>query len=458
MLVAVILLASACSVVTEIQPIAQEDESVTEEGASAMTSAEVFEAIEESVVFILSPDTLTSGSGIVIDGGWILTNAHVVDRHPMMSIGRSDGVDLGTHPVHAVDWVFDLALIGPIDDASLSPIAIGDSAELGLGARVLLAGFPDEDTMFPTPTLTEGIVSRRRNVAIGSFPFLQVDATIAPGQSGGALINDRGELVGISGIEFGEGEFGLAFASAALEARIEALAVAEQSNVPTSAAVSTIETQVGPLRNYSFIAEVDESGSLDILLTSPIDIWVDIQTLGGVRVTQVQQANDDPFRGAGSNRELYIDELAAGGEEIVVDLDPGTYQILVGVFGNELSDLSISSANDLRVFDDVEEAQMLPRSGVIEGNFDWTRDSDQWELPLTAGEEVTLTADGISDTILVVRLGDEVIANSDDEGLGVFGTGSRTTFVAEEDGTYIVEVGTFDQTRWGYLLEVAVTE
>ena len=288
------LLATACSVVTEIQPIAQEGDGSEEvvategaEGAAAgpMTSAEVFETIEESVVFIQSPDTLSSGSGIVIDGGWILTNAHVVDRHPSVSIGRSDGADLGMHPVHAVDWVFDLALIGPIDDASLSPIAIGDSTDLGLGARVLLAGFPDEDSSFPTPTLTEGIVSRRRNVAIGSFPFLQVDATIAPGQSGGALVNDQGELVGISGIEFGQGEFGLAFASVALQPRIEALAAAEQTNVPTSEPVSTIDTQVGPLRNYSFTAEVDELGTLDILLTSPIDIWVDIQTVSYTHLT-----------------------------------------------------------------------------------------------------------------------------------------------------------------------------
>ena len=95
---------------------------------------------------------------------------------------------------------------------------------------------------------------------------------------------------------------------------------------------------------------------------------------------------------------------------------------------------------------------------TFEGDFDWARDTDQWELPLTVGEDVTITADGIADTLLVVRLGDVVIASSDDEGLGLFGTGSQIAFTADTTGTYIVEVGTFDQTRWGYLIEANVEQ
>jgi len=454
---ATLLLLPACSVTTEISGPTSAN-TPTSGADQELSSEQVFESIESSVVFLLAPDGESSGSGIVIDGGWILTNAHVVDRHESMTVGRSDGQDIGLHPVHAVDWVFDLALIGPLDDPLLTPIALGSSSDLGIGARVLLAGFPDEDSTGPTPTLTEGIVSRRRSIAVGEYPFLQVDATIAPGQSGGALVNGEGELVGISGLEFGEGEFGLVFESDLLGPRIDRMIQDDQPHVPGGAGVTELTATVGPLVNYSFTAQVDDDGGLDILVSGETDLFVDVQTLGGNTVSQVVES-DDPFRRGGTSGELFIDELEAGGEEIIASLDPGTYQVVVGTYESDLDNITISSKNLLREFDDPEEATELPRDQVVEGDFNWVRDSDKWELTLEAGEEVVITADGISDTVLVVRLDDELIASSDDEGLGVFGTGAQVTLAADQAATYTVEVGTYDQTRWGYLIEAtAVTE
>ncbi len=428
----------------------------TEQIDAELSSEMVFRAIENSVVFVLAPDDQSSGSGVVIEGGWILTNAHVVDRHESVRIGRSDGEDLGLVPVYAVDWVFDLALVGPITDSALVPITRGESALLSLGSRILLAGFPDEDSVDPTPTLTEGIVSRRRFMAIGNYPFLQVDATIAPGQSGGALVNSRGEFVGISGLEFGEGEFGLAFASDAMWPRVEEMIASGGSGLPSGPAVFELSGQVGPLRNFGFTVEVGASGSLDILVSSAADVWVDVQTLGGVTVTQSQES-PDPFRERGSETQLYIDELIEGGENVIATIEPGTYQVLIGSFNDTIDDVVITSMNGLRPFPDVEESQTLPIGEVVEGDFDWVRDTDLWQLPLTAGQDVVITADGIADTVLVVRLDDVVVASSDDEGLGLFGTGSRVEFTADQTGTYSVEIGTYDQTRWGYLVEVLVS-
>lgn len=429
----------------------------TSAGNVQLTSEAIYEQIESSIVYVLAPDGLSSGSGFVIDGGWIVTNAHVVDRHESMLIGRSDGSELGLVPVHAVDWIFDLALVGPITDESLVPIAVGESAGLSLGSRILLAGFPDEDNAAPTPTLTEGIVSRRRFVALGDYPFVQVDATIAPGQSGGAMINDRGELVGISGLEFGQGEFGLVFASDPMVPRIDDMIANGGPALPSGPAQFELAGQVGPLRNYGFTVEVEESGNIDMLVTSPADVWVDLQTLGGITVSQPPPERD-AFRERGVGETvLYIDELAEGGEEIITSLDPGTYQVVIGGFTEDLVDVDVTSINPMREFADPEEGRTLPVNEIVEGNFDWARDTDQWQLPLVAGQQVTITADGIADTLLVLRLDDVVVETSDDEGLGLFGTGSRIDFIADVDGTYIIEVGTFDQTRWGYLLEARVS-
>ncbi len=459
-----LLLASSCSASTEIGSVGQPaaagkgDDGVTSAQSPnvELSSEAIYEQIESSIVFVSAPDELSSGSGFVIDGGWIVTNAHVVDRHETVLIGRSDGTELGLVPVRAVDWVFDLALVGPITDASLLPMTVGESASLSLGSRVLLAGFPDEDSARPTPTLTEGIVSRRRFVALGDYPFLQVDATIAPGQSGGAMINGAGELVGISGLEFGEGEFGLVFASDPMWPRIQDMIAVGGSDLPSGPAVFELSGDVGPLRNFGFTIEVEASGSLDLRVTSSADVWVDLQTLGGLTVNQSRESAD-PFRVRGENDTvLYVDEQAEGGEDLIATVDPGTYEVLIGGFTDSVVDVEVTSINPLREFVDVEDGQTLTPGVLFEGAFDWARDTDQWELSLTAGENVTITADGIADTVLVVRLDDVVIASSDDEGIGLFGTGSRIAFTADTTGTYTVEVGTFDQTRWGYLIEATV--
>jgi len=461
LILAVAVALSACTASAELTgPAIGAEASETTEGEQSddgadLTSAEVYQVIADSVVYIEAPDGESSGSGIVIEDGWILTNAHVVDRNVSVRVGRSDGVDLGLHEVHAVDWIFDLALVGPVPDDSLVPMTRGVSADLVLGSKILLVGFPDEDDLAPTPTLTEGIVSRRRSMELGEFPFLQVDATIAPGQSGGALVNGRGELVGISGIEFGEGEFGLAFASDPMWPRVDALLAAGPEPVSETTEFTLVD-QVGPLRNFGFLLEVDDSGMVDFVAEGNADMWIDVQTLSGITVSQLVES-DDPFRLTGTDRRLYFDELAAGREDVIATVDPGLYQVVVGSFNPELTDVEIQSANPLGRFADIEEGRALPVGELVEGNFDWERDSDKWILDLEDGQTVSITADGIADTVLVVRLGDDVIASSDDERLGVFGTGSRVEFVADETGAYTVEVGTFDRVRWGYLVEVTVS-
>ena len=259
-------------------------------------------------------------------------------------------------------------------------------------------------------------MSRRRFVSLGDYPFLQVDATIAPGQSGGALVNGRGELVGMSGLEFGAGEFGLAFASDPMWPRIEDMIALGGPGLPSGPPSFELDAQVGPLRNYGFILEVEQDGGVDIQVTSDADVWLDLQTLGGITVSLVEESVD-PFRVSGVSGELYLDELAEGGENAIATVEPGTYQVIIGSFSETIDNVEIASANPLREFVDVEESQTLPVGLLVEGEFDWVRDTDRWELPLVAGQQVSITADGLSDTILVVRLDDELVTSSDDEGL-----------------------------------------
>ena len=74
-----------------------------------------------------------------------------------------------------------------------SPLRMTDGEGTALGSELLLVGYPAEVDLFPQPTITRGILSRFREWERLGITYLQTDAAIAGGQSGGALVNSRGE-------------------------------------------------------------------------------------------------------------------------------------------------------------------------------------------------------------------------------------------------------------------------
>lgn len=467
-LVLVSLFASGCSAATTLElpadfearsePSQAEDEPPAPEPTPVPTidAAGVYGEIVNSVVFIDAGDG--TGTGVVLDGGWILTNAHVVDRLGEVRIGRSDGVDLGLFPVLGVDWTFDLALVGPIDDSSLVPFERVPTADVSIGDTVMLIGFPDEPNLDPTPTLTSGIVSRRRGLAIGDISFIQTDATIAGGQSGGALVDADGNLVGISGFEFGDGEFGLALEGDVLWPRVDALFEFPGERVPLTNRLTSETVDIGPRSSYGFLYEVEGSGLAELQVIADEDLYIHVLTMGGSTYSDFEQP-PDPFVVPREVAETswFVDDLLEGGEELIGQFEPGLYQVIVGSFGEDAITTDISTTNIIIPYPDSDEGRELVPGDAREGVFDWQGDADTWRLPLSAGDQVRITTDAFGDTILAVRLDGETIAASDDDGnIGMFGTGSFVSFDAPADGTYTVEIGSFDESRYGYLVEAIV--
>ncbi len=140
-----------------------------------------------------------SGSGVIItDDGFIVTNNHVVASADKVEVTLNDNRNF-TAKVVGTDPSTDLALL-KIEEKGLPFITYGNSDEVRVGEWVLAVGNPFN----LTSTVTAGIVSAKaRN--IGILPdqykiesFIQTDAAVNPGNSGGALVNTRGELVGIN--------------------------------------------------------------------------------------------------------------------------------------------------------------------------------------------------------------------------------------------------------------------
>jgi serine protease Do len=142
---------------------------------------------------------LAAGSGVIISpDGYIATNYHVVENAEKLQITLNDNRRY-TPKIIGVDPNTDLALL-KIDEKNLPYVRFGSSDNLQIGEWVLAIGNPFE----LTSTVTAGIVSAKaRNINIlhrqeGVESFIQTDAVVNPGNSGGALVNLSGELVGIN--------------------------------------------------------------------------------------------------------------------------------------------------------------------------------------------------------------------------------------------------------------------
>lgn len=156
---------------------------------------------------------------MLIEHDYLLTNAHVVWLYEAACIVFPDGSEHLDIPVYAWDLMTDLALIGPLEtDLPSVPF---DGTDMGIGSDVYLISYPAELEEFPQPSITSSILSRKRSWDALDYLFFQVDATITGGQSGGILVTQTGDVVGISTFYFSG--FGLASSVADALPRLNAM-------------------------------------------------------------------------------------------------------------------------------------------------------------------------------------------------------------------------------------------
>lgn len=145
------------------------------------------------------PDQQASGSGVIMtNDGYIITNNHVVDGASDINVTLSNRKSYKATVV-GTDPNTDLAVL-KIDATNLPYMVLGNSDDVKLGQWVMAVGYP----LNLDVTVTAGIVSAKaRSIGINKSQsaiesFIQTDAAVNPGNSGGALINTNGELIGIN--------------------------------------------------------------------------------------------------------------------------------------------------------------------------------------------------------------------------------------------------------------------
>jgi len=215
---------------------------------SEMTIPEIAAATANSVVAITTESMTNSGwvgqfvtegagSGVIIStDGYIITNNHVISDASKITVTLADGKEYQAKEV-GHNTQNDIAVL-KIDATGLQPAVYGDSDKLVVGDLAVAVGNPLGEL---GGTVTEGIISAlNRQITIGGedMTLLQISAAVNPGNSGGALFNGSGELVGIVNAKSSGGDVeGIGFAIPINIARSVADQIIEYGYVPGQVAV-----------------------------------------------------------------------------------------------------------------------------------------------------------------------------------------------------------------------------
>ena len=226
------------------------------------------------------------GSGVIIStDGYIVTNNHVIDGADILEVTLNDKRSFNAKVI-GTDPSTDLALL-KIEAKDLPIITFGDSDKLKVGEWVLAVGNPFQ----LTSTVTAGIVSAKarslgiissnsKNHTMGLESFIQTDAAVNPGNSGGALVNTNGELVGINTAIYSE--------TGAYSGYSFAIPTSIVSKVITDLKEKDIDVQDG-----AYVEEVNERSAAMEAGIKKGDI---IKAINGVKIKNVAELQEQVNR------------------------------------------------------------------------------------------------------------------------------------------------------------------
>lgn len=155
------------------------------------------EEVYNSVFVVYSGNSM--GSGFAIGENCIITNAHVINNQHDVII-ETYGGEMKRAFIVALDERIDIAVIG-VADATFTPLRVADLSTVSVGDDVYAIGAPNSLAF----TLTKGVVSSKERL-VSRQKFIQTDAAINTGNSGGPLLNDAGEVIGVNSYKMSDSE------------------------------------------------------------------------------------------------------------------------------------------------------------------------------------------------------------------------------------------------------------
>ena len=380
-----------------------------------LTRPQVFAKISPAIAFIETE--IGSGSGVLIEGGYVVTNAHVVWPFGTARVVFPDGTEFEKVPVKGWDLLTDLAVLGPVDSHT-QPATLRDGENIPIGSDLYLIGYPGEYAPFPQPVIVPGILSGLRQWEPVGVTYFQTPAPTAGGQSGGALVSSTGYVIGISGFTIIEGKFVLSASSADLLPRISQL-IADKN--PTGHGERQLPLEGGARRH-------------ELTLQSYGDAYIFNESAGTAIEVELIGADEGGFRVFDSyGYEVTEDETDSFSFETEHN---GPHFLVVSDSGS--GKFTLTASRPLTRFEDPDDSQRIQVGQSLNGNIDFPADIDTFLLRLKKDETVEIVArSALADTYLAIwdSTADEW-ASDDDSGGGLFGEDARIIFQAPQTGEY----------------------
>ena len=392
-----------------------------------ITAREAYQRFSPSIVFIETP--IASGSGVLVEGGIIVTNAHVVWPYDNVRVVFPDRSEFDV-PVLASDFLLDLAIIGPVHVEA--PIVVLErELDVEIGDDVFLIGYPVESDEFPVPTISKGILSRVRSWDSLGVTYYQSDASIAGGQSGGVLVSGHGEVMGISGIALEGNSFALSISEKDVIRRIEAL---ESESVMDGIGPRPL-TSTGAYREISVILDTYWSTSTFFLEQTPSDPISVVASSDEDVLVYIVDAYGEIIETA--------DEFGPGEAESIEAVPYTALRYVQVEVGSEYGATAmVESSAPMTLIDDPDDGVALEVGALYTGNLDFPYDYDYFPIELSRGDRIAILVESIMiDSYLQIdRRGESATIEDDDSGRGILGLDSFIVFEAVESGEHLIVV------------------
>ena len=412
---------------------------------SPPTVAQIFAKVSPSIAYIETD--ASSGSALLVERGYLVTNAHIVWPNDSVNVTFPNGTVIQNAPLVAWDLLADLAVLGPIN-VSAQPLALSDTAASAIGSEILVIGYPGSPGDPPQPTLSRGIVARFREWQETGLTYIQSDAAIEGGQSGGALISDAGEIIGMTGYSIGETNHSLSLASSDLAPRIRSLI---SGSDPSGIGARLLPRTGGGIRHRGALETFWDTNAY--VIQEPVGTYVDIT------LNSEHDVDFSVYDSLGTE-VLYVDEAYSGLETGTVTIEyEDPYFLVISQLTEELANFTLSTTHSLIPIPDPDDGGQVRVGQAVRGNIDYPGDVDTYSVRLTANQKVELSATSfLLDTFLAADFydaNDEQIIIDDDSGGGLFGLDAQIVYRAPHTGDFLVVVyDNFSETG-AYTLEIA---
>lgn len=437
---AAIAAAQAEAAAVPVVVVGAEDPQTGAPAAPLADAAAVFAAVSPALVLVTTP--AGAATGVLTEGGFIVTSATAVGPHLSASVRLADGAILPDVPVLGLDRLVNIALLGPIADAT-TVVVLGDSDALAIGSEVFLVGFAGAGAAAHL-SISAGLISARREWQPGSLSFLQSDAPVAPDQAGGALITPTGAVVGLAGPGFGAGRLNL-FTSAADLLRRVALIVGSGGDTPgvrlpdPAAAATNHVVSLGPGEfQRAFVVQGEQDAELNLTLTGDADGAITALNGAGVVLGSVNA----------SQSGVEILSLTLSG--------PGPYVVLTQDLLGKGATFQFAADLPLTPLDDPDDGTALIPGQAVIGALDFAGDEDSFLIELAPGQQVTVGVSSIVfDVFLTAEGSDGSSLFDDDSAGGLFGTDAQLVLQMEDGGLFTLVVSdVLAGAPGGYVVQV----